>query len=264
MEYDMNSLFTFQFNFESLKLLLSGFVNTQKGYNDRIKELEKKLTVRDNIIKEMDNEMIKISQKIEKTIDIIDTNFKNIKEGGDIVEIKKEVPDIAVNLEERKHMLENILSKEDYVSEEEEYEEDEPEEEIIEEKHQKDNQQYEGEEEIETEIIHKKASPKKKTKTKKKKIIIEESFEKSDFDNDGNEEYENRKTKKKSKVIYINDRDDKTKHDQANKTHSENNLSVSAKTHNDRLSDEETNNYIKAFLGTNTEENFKKLMVDIV
>ena len=258
MEYDMNSLFTFQFNFEALKLLLSGFVNTQKGYNDRIKELEKKLSIRDNIIREMDNEMIHISQKIEKTVDVIDINFKNIKEGGDIVEIKKEVPELKVNLEERKHMIENILLSENNHTNQDEYEEDQPEEE-----QQVDEQPEEGEEVV-TEIIHKKKSPKKKTK--KKKIIIEEeeSYEKSDNEGDGDKVIEKRK-KKKSNVIYINDREDKindkTKHDQANKTNSDNNLSISAKTHNDRLSDEETNNYIKAFLGSNTEDNFKKLMV---
>jgi hypothetical protein len=94
VEYDLNKLFSFQFAFEPLKMLLVNFTQSQKASNDKIKELEKKLSDRDNIFKNIESQMKKISKKFDDKIIKIENNFNCIREGNtDFMELNSKQGD---------------------------------------------------------------------------------------------------------------------------------------------------------------------------
>jgi uncharacterized coiled-coil protein SlyX len=83
VDYDLNSLFTLQYSFDTLRALLRGVTDSQKNSQDRIKELERRLGERDTIIKEMNKEILNMSKNFEKRVNVLEVNVKKVKDQTD-------------------------------------------------------------------------------------------------------------------------------------------------------------------------------------
>jgi hypothetical protein len=116
VEYDLNALFSF----DLLKTLLMSLSQTQKDNSDWIKIFDSQLKDRDNLFKEINKAIIKISTKLDNKLERIEANFESIKEQGnfDLVDLKdedEESSEIDLNLDnfikDEKYYREKIIEK---------------------------------------------------------------------------------------------------------------------------------------------------------
>jgi uncharacterized coiled-coil protein SlyX len=83
VEYDLNSLFSLQYTFDTLKTLIRSLTDSQKASQEKIKDLERRVGERDTVIKEMNKEILNMSKNFEKRVNVIEVNIKKVKDTTD-------------------------------------------------------------------------------------------------------------------------------------------------------------------------------------